>query len=97
MEVPRLGFLDSLRGFAAVYVLSMHLAFVPTPATPLPDIIRIPVLFGGTGVTLFFVMSAFSLCFTMDRHKRAVNSVAQLFNQQGLPNTAALLCSSCAL
>ena len=73
MEVPRLGFLDSLRGFAAVYVLSVHLAFVPSPAPPLPDIIQIPVLFGGTGTTLFFVMSAFSLCFTMDRHKRAVN------------------------
>ena len=58
----RLGFLDSLRGWAAIYVILYHTALMPTPALPVPAWAAPVILSGGTGVTLFFVASAFSLC-----------------------------------
>jgi peptidoglycan/LPS O-acetylase OafA/YrhL len=54
--------LDSLRGWAAVYVMFYHMSLIPTPALQVPDWAAPIVLTGGTGVTLFFVTSAFSLC-----------------------------------
>jgi peptidoglycan/LPS O-acetylase OafA/YrhL len=64
----RLSFLDGLRGLAAVYVLMFHMALVPAFKPTPPFWLKSFVLFGGTGVTLFFVVSAFSLCLTMGRH-----------------------------
>ena len=61
----RLEFLDSLRGLAALYVIFYHTALIPSPALTVPDWAAPVVLSGGTGVTLFFVVSAFSLCRTM--------------------------------
>jgi peptidoglycan/LPS O-acetylase OafA/YrhL len=58
----RLAFLDSLRGWAAVYVMLYHTALIPQPALHVPGWAASVVLTGGTGVTLFFVASAFSLC-----------------------------------
>ena len=58
----RLEFLDSLRGWAAVYVLLYHTALIPSPALTVPKWAAPAVLNGGTGVTLFFIVSAFSLC-----------------------------------
>lgn len=64
----RLEFLDSLRGIAALYVLMYHMTLVPTPNLRPPDWLSPFVHAGGTGVTLFFVLSAFSLCLTMPGH-----------------------------
>lgn len=69
-QPSRLSFLDSLRGLAAAYVLVFHTALVPTPQLEIPAWIRPFMMFGGSGVILFFVISAFSLCLTMDRHQR---------------------------
>ena len=66
--MQRLGFLDGLRGIAALYVVLFHMALVPSFKPPLSEWWQTLVLFGGSGVTLFFVVSAFSLCLTMDRH-----------------------------
>lgn len=66
--MPRYTFLDALRGLAALYVLIYHLVRVPPFRPVAPDWIRPFVNFGGAGVTLFFVISAFSLCLTMPRH-----------------------------
>jgi peptidoglycan/LPS O-acetylase OafA/YrhL len=58
----RLAFLESLRGGAAVYVMLYHLALLPSPALRVPVWAASVILTGGTGVTLFFIASAFSLC-----------------------------------
>jgi len=66
----RLDFLDSLRGLAALYVMLFHMALLPEPDLALPQWARMTVLNGGMGVTLFFVVSAFSLFYTMPARLR---------------------------
>jgi len=66
--LKRLEFIDSLRGLAALSVVFCHVAFIPIPTLHLPHWLRATVPFGATGVTLFFVVSAFSLFLTMPRH-----------------------------
>lgn len=67
----RLAFLDALRGIAAYYVVIYHVALFPQPIWKIPAWASPWVHFGGSGVTLFFVVSAFSLCLTMPRHIRS--------------------------
>jgi peptidoglycan/LPS O-acetylase OafA/YrhL len=67
--MQRLGYLDGLRGLAALYVLIFHMALVPASKPPVPQWLHPVVMFGGSGVLLFFVVSAFSLCLTMHRHE----------------------------
>ncbi|RNE88923.1 acyltransferase [Marichromatium sp. AB31] len=65
----RLDFLDALRGFAACYVLVYHLALIPSPHLEFPGWMALYAASGGTGVTLFFVLSAFALAYSLDaRH-----------------------------
>jgi peptidoglycan/LPS O-acetylase OafA/YrhL len=64
----RFAFLDSLRGLAAVYVVLLHMTLVPTPNLAVPHWLSGFVMMGGSGVTLFFVISAFSLCYTIAKH-----------------------------
>lgn len=61
----RLVFLDSLRGLAAIYVLVYHMLLLPQPNLVPPHWAEKAALAGGTGVTLFFIVSAFSLYYTM--------------------------------
>jgi peptidoglycan/LPS O-acetylase OafA/YrhL len=58
----RIAAVDSLRGWAAAYVILYHMTLIPSPALRVPEWASPVVLAGGTGVTLFFVTSAFSLC-----------------------------------
>ena len=67
----RLPFIDALRGLAAFYVLVFHVILVPRPNVVMPTWLKPLLMNGGTGVTLFFVVSAFTLCFTM--HGRPIN------------------------
>jgi peptidoglycan/LPS O-acetylase OafA/YrhL len=62
----RLPFVDSLRGLAALYVVAFHTAVMPWPALRLPAWLKPWLLNGSSGVTLFFVISAFTLCLTLD-------------------------------
>lgn len=57
-----------MRGLAAAYVVVFHAAFIPGFKVAPPSDIKSIVVFGGSGVTLFFVISAFSLVMTMGRH-----------------------------
>ncbi len=64
----RLEYIDTLRGIAALYVLVYHTILLPAPALAVPPAIGWIVLNGGTGVTLFFVVSAFTLCLSSQMH-----------------------------
>lgn len=67
-EKPRLAYLDALRGFAALYVVVHHVGLMPKPALLVPDLLKAIVGFGGSGVTLFFIISGFSMCLSWKRH-----------------------------
>lgn len=58
-------FVDALRGIAALYVVVFHMALVPPFRPVLPPGLADEILVGGTGVTLFFVISAFTLSYSM--------------------------------
>ncbi|CAB3952658.1 acyltransferase family protein [Achromobacter piechaudii] len=59
----RLDYLDSLRGLAAIYVVLFHLIFVGE--VPVPSWLKGFAVEGASGVMLFFVISCFSLFYTM--------------------------------
>ncbi len=65
----RLNFIDALRGWAAFYVVCYHLALLPNPDLAVPAWLTPIVMAGGTGVSLFFVVSAFTMCYTMRLRK----------------------------
>lgn len=58
-------FLDALRGLAALYVVVYHMVLVPEPDLVVPHWAHMIAHNGGMGVTLFFLVSAFSLYYTM--------------------------------
>lgn len=64
-KLKRLDFLDALRGLAAAYVVVYHMILLPNPNLEVPDWAYKVAHAGGTGVMLFFVISAFSLYYTM--------------------------------
>lgn len=74
----RLRFLDSIRGIAALMVLVYHLPLIVTPAATIPDWAAFTA-YGGSGVKLFFVLSAFSLCFTMPAHAQSGAPLVSFF------------------
>jgi len=65
----RLDFVDALRGAAALYVIVFHVALIPNPPLVVPQWAHTILMNGGTGVTLFFVLSAFTLCYTLDARR----------------------------
>jgi len=58
----RLAFIDSLRGIAALMVVILHVAYIPSPSLKLLPWARRLINAGQTGVILFFIISAFTLC-----------------------------------
>lgn len=68
----RIEALDALRGLAAVWVVLYHMVLVPSPNLAVPQWASL-ASYGGMGVTLFFVVSAFSLCYSNDVHKDGSN------------------------
>lgn len=63
----RLMYLDTLRGFAALWVVFFHMIYLSDPVLDVPEKLFF-MRIGGMGVPLFFIISAFSLCLTMPRH-----------------------------
>lgn len=83
LNARRLDFVDALRGVAALYVVSYHLVFIPStdhgPILGTPHWASAVVENGGTAVTLFFVISAFSLCHTMRNRLMDYNTTADFY------------------
>jgi peptidoglycan/LPS O-acetylase OafA/YrhL len=75
----RLLFLDALRGLAALYVVLYHTALIPPDDLVLPRWAETIVRNGGMGVTLFFVVSSFSLFYTMPLRLREPRPWASFF------------------
>ena len=75
----RLGFLDALRGLAAAYVVVYHLLLIPQPNLPAPLWAEKFAHAGGNGVIMFFLVSAFSLCYTMPLRERDSSPVASFY------------------
>jgi peptidoglycan/LPS O-acetylase OafA/YrhL len=73
IDKNRLKFIDSLRGLAALYVLAFHMVLVPETKLIVPPWLKPFLLNGGTGVTLFFIISAFTLCYTLQFQKAETN------------------------
>lgn len=61
----RLLFLDALRGLAALWVVLYHMVLIPVQDLALPRWAESVARNGGMGVSLFFVVSSFSLFYTM--------------------------------
>lgn len=79
----RLAFIDALRGLAALYVLVLHTAFVPEPALALPIWAEKFISFGGTGVTLFFIVSAFTLMMSMRLREHEAHATLGFYVRRG--------------
>ncbi|MDN7801661.1 acyltransferase family protein [Burkholderia gladioli] len=69
MHPPKLGFIDALRGLAALYVLLYHLTPITMPHAVPPWWLAPFTELGGSGVTLFFIVSAFTLCLSMQTRR----------------------------
>ena len=94
----RFAFIDSLRGLAALYVVIFHITLIPKFKSTVPDIISPFVLNGWTGVTLFFVISAFTLCYTFQEKHSEKNPVISFYLRRGfriLPLYYAWLLATC--
>lgn len=72
-------FIDSLRGIAALSVLIVHLGRLTTPKIDAPAWIFPLTDIGGTGVLLFFVLSAFTLSLSMKSRKDEANPLRNYF------------------
>jgi len=75
----RIESVDALRGIAALYVLLYHLALIPQPHLGVPQWAARYVLTGGTGVTLFFIVSAFCLCLSMKTHQNEQSPITKFY------------------
>ncbi|WP_181166180.1 MULTISPECIES: acyltransferase [unclassified Mesorhizobium] len=64
----RYAYLSALRGIAALWVISVHVAHMPQPVMDLPPWLDLYVANGVWGVQLFFVVSTFSLCLMQPSH-----------------------------
>jgi peptidoglycan/LPS O-acetylase OafA/YrhL len=76
---PRIEFLDCLRGLAALYVVAHHLPLASFPRIVPPAWLEPLIHNGFTGVTLFFIISAFTLCLTLDGRQRAPHSTSNFY------------------
>lgn len=78
MPLKKLAFIDTLRGLAAIYVVLFHLSLITTPRAVPPEWLGRFIGAGGAGVMLFFVVSAFTLCLSMET--RATGEAEPLVN-----------------
>jgi peptidoglycan/LPS O-acetylase OafA/YrhL len=81
-QMPRLAYLDALRGFAALYVVVHHVGLMSKPPLVVPDWLKPLIGFGGSGVTLFFIISGFSMCLSWNRYATAESPVKNFYTSR---------------
>lgn len=64
-HVAYLPAIGALRGIAAVYVVLFHMTYVPQVRPQVAEVLQPFITAGYSGVPLFFIISAFTLCHTM--------------------------------
>jgi peptidoglycan/LPS O-acetylase OafA/YrhL len=69
--VKRLEFLDGLRGIAALCVILDHVPLIISPQLAIRPLVKPFIMYGWTGVELFFVISGYSLTMTIPSHYRS--------------------------
>jgi peptidoglycan/LPS O-acetylase OafA/YrhL len=62
INADRIESIDALRGLAALYIFAYHLVLIPRPNLTVSTLLLPIILNGFTGVTLFFLLSGFTLC-----------------------------------
>lgn len=75
----RLEYLDALRGLAALYVIIFHIHLIPKVPLALPSYLIDIVGYGGSGVTLFFVISGFSMALTWHRYQESCSPLLTFY------------------
>jgi peptidoglycan/LPS O-acetylase OafA/YrhL len=78
----RLDFIDALRALGAVYIVVYHLTLIPIPNLGVPTWASKIILSGGTGVTLFFILSAFTLTLSMRKREREPRSTLSFYGRR---------------
>ncbi|MEM9903649.1 MAG: acyltransferase [Cyanobacteria bacterium P01_D01_bin.44] len=68
-KTNRLAFIDALRGLASIAIILFHLVGIPKPALEVPPFLNIIKTHFGLGVTLFFIVSAYTLCLSADNRQ----------------------------
>lgn len=74
----RLTFIDALRGLAALAIVFFHLVYIPRPNLEIPIFSGIINKFG-ISVTLFFVISAYTLCLSAENRKSEENKILKFY------------------
>jgi peptidoglycan/LPS O-acetylase OafA/YrhL len=77
--MKRLHYVDALRGLAAVLVLIFHTWNEPHPKPDLLGPLQPIVANLSSGVILFFLVSAFSLCYTMRHHEESGHRLTSFY------------------
>lgn len=78
-EPKKFAYISSLRGFAALYVAAVHLRFAVSPTITAPDWLNPAISFGNVAVTLFFVLSAFTLCLSEEARHNEKNATLNFY------------------
>jgi peptidoglycan/LPS O-acetylase OafA/YrhL len=107
-NAPRIAYLESIRGLAALQVLLLHflsafapdLVFTPPPGAIVARTIHLSPLYflydGYSAVYIFFVLSAYVLTRSFERHLAASQIMARLI-RLGLPALAATLVAAAVM
>lgn len=107
-KAPRIAYLESIRGLAALQVLLLHflsafapdLVFTPPPGAIVARTIHLSPLYflydGYSAVYIFFVLSAYVLTRSFERHLAASQIMARLI-RLGLPALAATLVAAAVM
>lgn len=74
----RIVFIDALRGLSAVSVVLFHMIYLAEPPLTPPSLFSF-FSAGGVGVTMFFLISAYSLSMTMPRHLQTGHSLFSFY------------------